>query len=168
MRGGYEIPGTRRGRESISLQRRITQTRSILTDLKGLASDWRALPTGAEHPGQRADLGAGPGPRDRVGFFSLAAGYAGARTHRGGAQAHPPNGNRGCVCRRARRCAGFGRPGSILSALFAVSAVLAVLRCGRCRRRRRDDRNRAILGIHRNAALLLWLLWTALFPSSGL
>ena len=53
---------------------------------------------------------------------------------------------------------GAGQKGSVLSALFAVSTVLAVLCGGRARRRRRDDRNRAILGAHGNAALLLWLL----------
>src|SRR5262252_7705933 len=113
--------------------------------------------------------GASPGPRDRVGFFSPRSPDTLARGPRSGRpQAHPPNGNRSRVCCRARRCASFGRPGSVLSALFAVSTVLAVL-CGGCsRRRRRDDRNRAILGAHGNAALLLWLLWTALFPSSGL
>ena len=42
--------------------------------------------------------------------------------------------------------------------VFAVSTVLAVLRGGRCRRRHRDDPNRAILGAHGNAAILLWLL----------
>jgi len=33
--------------ESISLQRRVTQIRSIPTDLEGLASAWRSLPVGA-------------------------------------------------------------------------------------------------------------------------
>jgi transposase len=53
-------------------------------------------------------------------------------------------------------------------ALFAVSAVLAVLCGGRGHRRCRNDRNRTILSTHGNATLLLWLLWTALFPSPGL
>ena len=33
--------------ESAFLQRRVTQTRSIPTDLEGLASAWRSLPVGA-------------------------------------------------------------------------------------------------------------------------
>ena len=36
--------------EAISLQRRVTQTRSIPTDLEGLASAWRSLPVGETKP----------------------------------------------------------------------------------------------------------------------
>jgi hypothetical protein len=39
-----EIAGGDRWFESCSLQRRVIQTRSIPTDLEGLASDWRSRP----------------------------------------------------------------------------------------------------------------------------